>query len=218
MQIQQTLEEDIFLIWGLPQKIRVDNGHPFGVPERTSISPLSLWLTGLGIQMHFNRPRVPQENAKVERNQGTTSKWSDYSKCTDYKQLQRALNKAITIQRDKYPLDRHGFKTRKELYPQIYCNSKQYNATDFSIEKVLKTLSEHSYVRKVSKNNQFTFYGVQPSIPKGYAHQDIIIKLDFTSNVWQIFDKNGNRITQIHNNFITHENVLNLSICQRTNQ
>ncbi len=202
----------------MPTKIRVDNGQPFGVTDRSSISPLSLWLIGIGIKMHFNRPRIPQENAKVERNQGTTAKWSDYKKCTNYEQLQLALNEVCIIQRDKYPLDRHDFKTRKDLFPGLYLNTNQFQPGNFSMEKVLNTLAVHTYIRKVSKSNQFTFYGIQPSIPKGYAHQDIAIKLNVQSNSWQILSREGVEIKQIPNNFITYDNIINLSIRQRTSK
>ncbi|MCP4988167.1 MAG: hypothetical protein GY928_19605 [Colwellia sp.] len=162
--------------------------------------------------MHFNRPRVPQENAKVERNQGTTARWSDYQKCNNYQQLQQALNNACLIQRDKYPLDRAGLKTRKELFPELYTNPNKFETNCFSMKRVIDTLAEHTYIRRVSKNNQFTLYGVQLSVPKGYAHQDIVIKLNAKSNSWQLLSSDGVEIANIHNNFITQNNINNLSI------
>jgi hypothetical protein len=198
--------------------MRFDNGQPFGVPDRSTISVLSLWLIGLGINVHFNRPRTPQENAKVERNQGTTARWSDYKKCSNLQQLQQKLDYACKIQRDKYPLDRHKNKTRKELFPELYNNKNIYNHNFFSIQLVLNTLSEGIFVRRVSQSNQFTFYGLQPTIPKGYAHQDIVIKLDAKRNCWFINDRNGSEIKQLENNFITQENILKLTICQRTDK
>jgi len=196
--------------------MRFDNGHPFGVTDRSSISVLSLWLIGLGIKVHFNRPRTPQENAKVERNQGTTARWSDYKKCTSHQQLQNNLDIACEIQRDKYPLDRQKNKTRKEIFPELYCNKNKYDKEFFSIQYVLNTLSDGVFIRRVSQNNQFSFYGLQPTIPKGYAHQDIVIKLDVKKNCWIISDRNGSEIKQLENNFITEENILKLTICQRT--
>src|SRR3954468_7857520 len=72
--VQQMMEQS-FEQWGLPTHIRVDNGKPFGDPQRCSIPELALWLTGLGIEVIWNRPRTPKDNAKVERMQATTSRW-----------------------------------------------------------------------------------------------------------------------------------------------
>ena len=65
--MQQTMKQ-IFEQWGLPSYIRVDNGKPFGDPQRCSIPELGLWLIGLGIEVVWNRPRTPKDNATVERN------------------------------------------------------------------------------------------------------------------------------------------------------
>lgn len=202
----------------MPKTIRLDNGQPFAVTDRSSVPILSLWLIGLGINIHYNRPYTPQENAKVERNQGTTAKWSDYSKCLNYQQLQKALDDACTIQREKYPLVRFNHKTRKELFPALYSNSNVYKPEMFSMENVLKVIAKGTYVRRVSKNNQISFYGIQPSISKGYAHQDVIINLDAHKNHWIVFSNNGNIITEIQNSIITYENIMNLAICQRTSK
>jgi hypothetical protein len=196
----------------MPRTIRVDNGQPFAVPERSSIPVLSLWLIGMGIAVHFNKRYAPQQNAKVERNQGTTGKWSDYKKCKSYQQLQEALDQACLIQREKYPLDRQGFKTRKELFPDLYMNPNRYLPENFSLMNVLKTVAQGTYIRRISKSNQFTFYGLQPTIPKGYACQDIALQLDINQNCWLVYDKIGNQITELKNDFITYDNIINLTI------
>ena len=58
-----------FCIWGKPQSVRLDNGRPLGDPQRKSFPTLGLWLTALGIEVIYNRPRRPTDNASVERMQ-----------------------------------------------------------------------------------------------------------------------------------------------------
>src|SRR5437867_5557619 len=70
-----------FRRWGLPRAIKVDNGKPFGDPQRTSVPELALWLCGLGVGVIWNPPRSPRDNAKVERMQGTTAAWAEVEKC-----------------------------------------------------------------------------------------------------------------------------------------
>jgi hypothetical protein len=39
----------VFVRWGLPDRVRVDNGYPWGTP-RDLPSELALWLIGLGVE------------------------------------------------------------------------------------------------------------------------------------------------------------------------
>jgi transposase InsO family protein len=59
--------ERIFVRYGLPQKIRVDNGSPFGSSGAGGWSRLSVWWLRLGIAVEFTRPGHPQDNGVHER-------------------------------------------------------------------------------------------------------------------------------------------------------
>jgi hypothetical protein len=61
---------DGFARWGCPQRLRVDNGIPWGTPGGLP-SELSLWSAGLGVPMHGDDPYRPQQNGVVESTQGT---------------------------------------------------------------------------------------------------------------------------------------------------
>lgn len=59
---------EIFQRYGLPARINVDNGAPWGSPRNPGEhSDLSIWLIRLGIRISFSRPYHPQTNGKVER-------------------------------------------------------------------------------------------------------------------------------------------------------
>ena len=81
--------------WGRIYWLRVDNGSPFGDPTRRALSILHLCLAAHGIRLKVNPPRSPTKNAKVERNQGTTARWSEPQKCKDYLEVQDRLNQAV---------------------------------------------------------------------------------------------------------------------------
>ena len=58
-----------FRCYGLPLRMNMDNGTPWGVgngPAR-HLSTLSVWLVELGIHLSFSRPFHPQTNGKDER-------------------------------------------------------------------------------------------------------------------------------------------------------
>src|SRR3954464_1033684 len=156
--VQQMMQQS-FEQWGLPAHIRVDNGKPFGDPQRCSIPELALWLTGLGIEVIWNRPRTPKDNAKVERMQATTSRWTEVEQCYSCSELQTKLDRAATIQREQYQLRRLGQKSRKELYPDIWTTSGALNPqAAFDVNRVYTYLSQLRVVRKVNKGGVFNFY------------------------------------------------------------
>lgn len=58
-----------FRRYGLPVRMNMDNGSPWGSPggDSRGLSALSLWLVRLGIQVSFSAPAHPQTNGKDER-------------------------------------------------------------------------------------------------------------------------------------------------------
>ncbi|WP_218576005.1 MULTISPECIES: integrase core domain-containing protein, partial [unclassified Pseudomonas] len=59
---------EVFQRFGLPARINVDNGPPWGSPRNPGeITELSIWLIRLGIRISYSRPYHPQTNGKIER-------------------------------------------------------------------------------------------------------------------------------------------------------
>jgi transposase InsO family protein len=57
----------IFNRYGLPAKIMVDNGSPWGSDSQYRHTILTVWLMGLGIKVFHSRPYHPQTMGKNER-------------------------------------------------------------------------------------------------------------------------------------------------------
>jgi transposase InsO family protein len=57
----------IFKEHGLPERIRCDNGTPFGAVGATGLTRLSAWWVKLGIAVEFIRPGCPSENGAHEQ-------------------------------------------------------------------------------------------------------------------------------------------------------
>ena len=55
--------------YGLPVRMNMDNGSPWGSPSASEhgLSQLSIWLIRLGIAVSFSRPAHPQTNGNDER-------------------------------------------------------------------------------------------------------------------------------------------------------
>ena len=59
--------EQIFRQYGLPKRIRCDNGSPFAALGPTRLTRLSAWWVKLGIQVEFITPGRPCENGAHEQ-------------------------------------------------------------------------------------------------------------------------------------------------------
>jgi transposase InsO family protein len=57
----------LFVRYGLPEVIRVDNGGPFGSRGAGGLSRLSVWWMRLGIKVEFIAPGHPEQNGSHER-------------------------------------------------------------------------------------------------------------------------------------------------------
>lgn len=207
-----------FTKWGIPGRIRVDNGSPFGSPQRTTVPELALWLIGLGIQVAWNSPRQPKENAKVERNQGTTSKWVEIDQCKNISDLQMKLDEACLIQREKYPVARLGFKKRAEVFPGLFTNLRKYNPRAFQIEKVHAFLGQVTFVRKINRSvGKITFYDQDVYIGFEFRNlRHVILKLNLEKLHWEIYNEDKKLIATLSANNFSAEHIQNLTVRQKT--
>jgi putative transposase len=74
----QPLFERVFREYGLPRRIRSDNGAPFASLGLGGLSPLAVWWLRLGIDLERIQPGHPEQNGRHER-------------------MHRTLKEAITI-------------------------------------------------------------------------------------------------------------------------
>lgn len=59
--------EEAFREYGIPDRIRTDNGVPFATMAIARLSALSVWFIRLGIYPEFIEPGCPQQNGRHER-------------------------------------------------------------------------------------------------------------------------------------------------------
>lgn len=67
VQPAKTVFTRIFKEYGLPQKIRSDNGVPFATNSLARLSALSAWWVRLGVLPELIEPGKPQQNGRHER-------------------------------------------------------------------------------------------------------------------------------------------------------
>ena len=143
---QQALQDinGCFEKFGMPENIKIDNGKPFVNPKNRDVPTKSiLWWVGLGINVIQNPPRTPQDNGAVENLQGTLYRWTKPSIFDNIEDFQNKINEESKFQRESYRIPSKGYKTRKELFPELETNKEKRKFTPelFDIQNVYEFLA-----------------------------------------------------------------------------
>ena len=212
-QVCQFLLE-LFTKWGLPKAFRTDNGMPFGLPSRDAIPIMSLWLKGWGINPILNRPKHPQDNAQVERAQGTSSRWAEVHKAADIVDLQRKLDLIIQEQRDKYPVKRLKNAYRTQVFSNLYDVMRPFDDQKFDIKAVYDFLGSKTLQRKVAVCGNVSIYGKALYIASKLKGALVFCKFDPIKHQWIIYNSNKEVLKSLPDNRFSKENILLLTVCQ----
>jgi transposase InsO family protein len=212
-QVQATLR-GIFARWGLPQRLRVDNGAPWAT--WADLPPaFALWLIGLGIELIWNRPRRPQENAKVERCNGLIASWGDPATCADPAAWAAHLGQIVIIQREQYRPRKLG-QPRLLAYPELPHNPRAYPAAGatepFELARVQQWLAQGRWPRLVSKIGQITFYGKAYRVGRAWAGEPVWLRFDAQTSEWVVEGKEGQELIRHAAEQITSERICNLQV------
>jgi hypothetical protein len=204
----------MFRRWGMPSAIRTDNGEPFGVPTRDVVPILSLWLIAFGIRPILNRPRRPQDNAKVERNQGTASRWAEVYGCPNLKTLQTQLDEACDFQRNRYPVKKLK-GTRSAVFDTLNNIQRPFDESLFDEQKAYRHLEKTGYPRKVSSNGGVCIYNQVFQVGLKHKGKIVILKFQAQPLAWLAYEfPGGDWIKTIPDPRFSRENLFNLTICQ----
>jgi putative transposase len=94
--------ERTFSEWGLPDRMRSDNGTPFGTKRLGPISTLSVWLVKLGVLPEYIDPGSPEQNGRHERFHGTLKQETCIPPAPSMAAQQRRFDRFL----DEYNYDR----------------------------------------------------------------------------------------------------------------
>ena len=108
-----------FQRYGVPTRMNMDNGGPWGSPRGQSreLTALGVWLVRLGIRISFSRPAHPQTNGKEERFHRTLkAEVLNDRAFTEHAHLQRAFDTWRDIYNTVRPHDALGLATPSTRY------------------------------------------------------------------------------------------------------
>jgi hypothetical protein len=205
----------LFEKWTIPKQIKTDNGEPFGVPSRDSVPIMSIWLAGWGITPILNRPRRPQDNAVVERNQGTSSRWAEAYECHTVEELQINLDKASRDQVNLYPVTRLKNQTRAVAFKCFWDNPRPYSMAIFDAQKSNDFLGMAKVQRKVNGGGGVFLYGKELWLGRKHKKEIVSAQFDPIQIGWTVKDKNGIDLKHIPDSRFSYQEDCTL-ILQRT--
>ena len=213
--IQDAMRE-VFVVWGLPLGLRVDNGYPWGSggdfpPE------MALWLIGLGITMVWIAPACPQQNGVVERSQDIGKDWFEPQTCADAAELQRRGDELDRRQRERYPY-RDG-QSRWEVYQGLHHSGRKYSrrqeAKLWEVERVWAAVAQQVGKRKVDCTGCVSIYHRNRYVGKPHIGTQVYVSLDPTGPTWVIADDEGRQLRTHPAEELSAECVRSLTVAGR---
>lgn len=181
-QTRQTVQDRLsgaFETYGMPERMLMDNGAPWGYDSQHPYTGLTVWLLRLGIRISHGRPYHPQTQGKEERFHRTLgvellhgSSFTDLLHCQD---RFNAWRQKYNFERPHQALDfatpasryRHSQRNFPDQLPEI-----AYGADDL--------------VRKVSDDGRITFRGRSIRVGKGLRGQPVALRPTADDGQWDV--------------------------------
>jgi hypothetical protein len=200
----------------MPDRYRVDNGAPWG---STGDFPteLALWLIGLGIEMHWNHPRSPQENGVVERSQGTSARWCEPWTCATPGELQERLDCMDRLHREVYPY--RECLSRIAYFPGLKHSGRPYDPARepalWEWSRVTAHLATYAVVRRVDQSGLVSLYNKGHYVGKIHQGKYVYVMYDPDLNEWVVADRDGRQLRRRPADQLSRERVMNLDVTHR---
>jgi hypothetical protein len=201
---------------GLPVRLRVDNGVPWG-SWGDFPTDLALWVIGLGVGIHWNNPRSPQENGVVERSQGTSARWCESWTCETYTELQERLERWDRMYREVYPYARR--KSRMEVFPGLAHSGRPYEsageATLWEWLRVAAHLAGYVVTRRVDSTGQVSLYNRGHYVGQIHRGKQVYVMFDPNRTEWIFADESGQQLRSLPAGCLTPQRVMDLNVTHR---
>tara|TARA_B100002003_G_scaffold246749_1_gene277049 strand:+ start:195 stop:1193 length:999 start_codon:yes stop_codon:yes gene_type:complete len=170
----------IFRRYGLPDRMIMDNGSPWGFDHDHPYTPLTVWLLRLGIGVSHGRPYHPQTQGKDERFHRTmTAEVLQGRNFTDLAYCQKVFDHW----RDVYNLER-PHEALGLLTP-----ASKYEVSHRPFPDILPPLEygPGDLVRRVQDKGRISVFGRIFKIGKAFRGMTVALRPTTTDGVWDVF-------------------------------
>ncbi len=168
-----------FQRYGLPDRLLVDNGSPWGNHPAHPYTPLTVWVRRLGIAVSHSRPYHPQTLGKDERFHGT---------------LERDLG------RQPPRPDLGAWQTAFDAWRHEYNQVRPHESLDLAVPASRYHISPRPYprelpplpygpedqIRRVQAGGRVSFQGHQVRLPKALRGQSVAFRPTAIDGRWAI--------------------------------
>ena len=196
--VQQQLTA-AFRRYGLPERMLMDNGPPWGNDFSTRFTPLTVWLLRLGIGVSHGRPYHPQTQGKDER-------------------FHRSLKVEVLAQR-VFP-DFEHMQARFDKWRHCYNHIRPHEALDMQVPASRYAPSPRSFpeqlppieygsidlVRKVQKDGTFWFRHHEFRVGKAFGSYPVALRPSTADGVYDVYFAT-HRIAQVDLHESTYRRV-----------
>ena len=205
-----------FARWGQPGRLRVDNGVPWG-SWGDFPTDLSLWVIGLGVGVHWNNPRSPQENGVVERSQGTSDRWCEPWTCDSPEELQARLERMDRLYRESYPYRER--LSRTAYYPGLAHSGRPYDPARepelWEWSRVTEHLATYAVSRRVDSRGQVSLYNRNHYVGQIHKGKNVYVMYDPNRNDWLFTTRDGQQLRTLPAEMLSPQRVMDLEVTHR---
>ena len=170
----------IFRRYGLPGKMLMDNGSPWGSDADHPYTPLTVWLLRLGIKVGHSGPYHPQTLGKDERFHRTLeAELLQYCRGLGLGDCQRSF----AAWRQTYNLERPH--EALELAPPV----SRYRESPRSFPETLPpwAYGPGDQVRRVCTHGRISFRNRSFRVGKAFRGQRVALRRTLSDSVWEVF-------------------------------
>jgi hypothetical protein len=211
----QAAQRRCFARRGCPQRVRLDNGIPWGNSSGLP-SELGLWLAGLGVGVHWNDPYCPQQNGVVESTPGTSQRWVEPAKCGNIEELRAVLRREDRNYNERYPALK-GL-SRWQAYPALLHSGRGYTPEwekqVWDLDGALQFLARVRVRRLVSKRGQVSLYHRLVQVGAAYGGCWLYVQMDPPNLEWVIRDVEGKELRRRPAPQFTAEAIIRLNVAR----
>src|SRR5882672_3327588 len=176
----RTCLSDAFRIYGLPWRMTMDNGSPWGAHARHELTPLTVWLIRLGIGVSHSRPYHPQTQGKDERFHRTLkAEVLNGRTFTDCAQAQRAFDAWRAVYNTERPHQALGMAVPAQRYrPSARAYPEQLPPIEYGPD---------DGVRKVQAEGWISFQGHDIRVPRALRGERVAVRPINIDGLYEVY-------------------------------
>ncbi|MGH7628733.1 MAG: DDE-type integrase/transposase/recombinase [Gemmatimonadales bacterium] len=168
----------LFQAYGLPERIRTDNGAPFASCALARLSQLSVWFLQCGIHPELIEPGHPEQNPRHERMHRTLKAATTRPPAADHRAQQRCFNAFRAEFNAERPHESLGMQPPATLYRP---SPRSYRGP---VEPL--TYPGHFELRKVSRNGGIRWQKAWVNVSHVLAEETVGLEA-VADGLWDVY-------------------------------